>query len=70
LGGGFYSSGTANLTASVIEFNLATGGEAGSGGIDGQGIGGGVYLLGTFTIDPTAIITKNHASTSNDDQYP
>ena len=28
---------------------------------------GGVYHLGTFTVDAFTVIKKNHASTSNDD---
>jgi hypothetical protein len=36
---------------------------------DGQGIGGGVYNLGTFTFDVTTVIAHNHASTSNDDIF-
>jgi hypothetical protein len=33
----------------------------------GQGVGGGVYNLGTFVFDIATLITGNHASTSNDD---
>jgi hypothetical protein len=72
-GGGLYndSRSTISLTGATLEYNLALGGEGGSGGSDGDGIGGGVYLLGTFiSIDPTTVITKNHASTSNDDIGP
>jgi hypothetical protein len=63
LGGGFYNGGTANLAGSVIEFNLALGGEASSGSPAGQGIGGGVYTLGAFGTDAATVIKKNHAST-------
>jgi len=49
---------------------LANGGAGGAGGSDGQGVGGGVYNLGTFTSDPFTVIAANHASTSNDDIFP
>jgi hypothetical protein len=41
-------------------------------GSDGQGLGGGVYVLsgGVFNFDITDVVKKNHASTSNDDIYP
>src|SRR6516165_2213945 len=38
--------------------------------IFGQGIGGGVYNLGTFLYDLATVIARNNASTSNDDIYP
>jgi hypothetical protein len=41
-----------------------------AGGTDGQGVGGGLYSLGTFTFDISTVIAKNHASTSNDDIFP
>jgi hypothetical protein len=50
--------------------NEANGGEEGTGGTDGQGVGGGVYNLGTFTFDVFTVIKKNEASTSNDDIFP
>jgi hypothetical protein len=37
---------------------------------DGPEIGGGVYNLGTFTVDVFTVIAHNHASTSNDDIFP
>jgi hypothetical protein len=72
LGGGVYLDGTTvvNVTGSGITHNQADGGPAGSGGSDGQGIGGGVYALGMFSFDATTVITKNHASTSNDNIFP
>ena len=39
------------------------------GGSDGQGVGGGVYKLGSFSFVVTTVIKKNHASTSNDDLF-
>jgi hypothetical protein len=48
----------------------AQGVEAGTGGTDGQGVGGGVYNnLGTFS-DVFTVIEGNHASTSNDEIFP
>ena len=49
---------------------MATGGQGKGGGSNGQGIGGGVYYLGTFTYDGATVIRKNHASTSNNDIFP
>jgi hypothetical protein len=49
---------------------VADGGAAGTGGSDGQGVGGGVYNVGTFTIDVFSVIKKNHASTSNNEIFP
>jgi hypothetical protein len=70
LGGGIYAGtgDTVNLTRSSIVHNFADGGD-GEGGSDGQGVGGGVYNLGTFTVDAASIIAHNHASTSNDDTF-
>ena len=67
-GGGLYNgaSSTLTLTDATVQFNFAVGG-SGRGGSDGEGIGGGVYNLGRFAFDPTTVIKKNHASTSNDD---
>jgi hypothetical protein len=39
-------------------------------GSDGQGIGGGVYYLGTYSADTATVIKKNKASTSNDNVWP
>ena len=44
--------------------------QPGSGGSAGQGIGGGVYNLGTFSFDAATTIAENVASTSNDDIFP
>ena len=54
------------VTGSSITRNLAIGGHGYGAGSDGQGIGGGVYFLGTFTFDSATVISKNHASTSGD----
>jgi len=69
-GGGLYNgaSSTLTLTDATVQFNFAVGG-SGRGGSDGEGIGGGVYNLGFFAFDPTTVIKKNHASTSNDDIF-
>jgi hypothetical protein len=53
------------LTASSITHNLANGGMGKNGGSDGQGVGGGIYSLGTLTVNP-ATASKNKASTSHD----
>jgi hypothetical protein len=71
-GGGLYkdASSTLTLTSATVQYNFAVGGAGGSGGSDGQGIGGGVYAIGTFSFDSTTVINKNHASTSNDNIGP
>jgi hypothetical protein len=61
---------TLSLTGLTVSYNLAFGGTAKAHGGTGQGIGGGVYSLGTFSVDPTTLIVKNHASTSNDNVGP
>lgn len=58
------------LVGAIIRFNLALAGEAGAGGSDGLGIGGGVYHLGILSFDAATVIEKNHASTSNDNLAP
>jgi hypothetical protein len=70
LGGGLYNDATSTLalTGVTVEYNLALGGFGLAG--FGQGIGGGVYTLGTFSFDSTTVIKKNHASTSNDNIFP
>jgi len=35
----------------------------------GQGVGGGVYNLGTSLFEVVTVIAGNHASTSNDDGF-
>jgi len=71
-GGGLYvdSDSSTGVSGSTITRNHAVGGHGNGGGGDGQGIGGGVYYLGTFTFDNATTISKNHASTSNDDIFP
>ena len=70
LGGGVYvASGNVLAVASEITDNQAQGGSGEDGGPDGLGVGGGVYNLGTFLLDPLTVIALNHASTSHDDCY-
>ena len=76
-GGGIFVDGASPfgtpdvaLVGCTVESNEADGGAAGAGGTIGQGIGGGVYNLGTFSYDPATTIALNEASTSNDDIYP
>ncbi len=61
------ATGTPSLAVSysLITENSAVGGWADPGGSAGQGIGGGVYSLGTFS-DVVTLIINNHASTSHD----
>ena len=70
-GGGIYvdSGSSAGVSGSTITGNQAIGRSSHAGGI-GQGVGGGVYYLGTFSFDSATTISKNHASTSNDDIFP
>jgi hypothetical protein len=71
LGGGIYNDAGSTLTvsASLILLNEVRRGRGGPGGSDGQGIGGGVYNLGTFT-DVLTLIALNRASTSHDNVFP
>jgi hypothetical protein len=57
------------LNGCTVTDNHANGGDAGEGGSDGEGIGGGVYNLGSFDFDALTLIFKNHASTSDDDVF-
>jgi hypothetical protein len=57
------------VRGSCITHNRAEGGEGGPSGIDGQGIGGGVYNLGTLFLDEETDIRHNEASTSDDDVF-
>jgi hypothetical protein len=75
-GGGIFIGGslgglTPSLTVSnsSITGNHANGGSGGAGGSDGQGIGGGVYNLGTFLYDLATVIARNHASTGYDNLF-
>ncbi len=70
-GGGIYvgAGSSAGVTRSMITGNQASGGPETDGSV-GQGIGGGVYYLGTFTFDGTTVIRTNRASTSNNDIFP
>ena len=58
------------LLGCEVHLNQADGGTAGAGGSDGLGVGGGVYNLGTFAFDLMSVISRNHASDSNDDIFP
>jgi hypothetical protein len=58
------------LEGAIIRFNLALVGEAVDSGFDGTGVGGGVYYLGTYSDDSTTVITKNQATTSNNNVWP
>jgi hypothetical protein len=55
--------------SNVIIANLADGGLAGAGGSAGQGIGGGIYDLGVFSLDTLTVVVGNHASTSSDNKF-
>ncbi|MGA2706514.1 MAG: hypothetical protein ABSH35_36330 [Isosphaeraceae bacterium] len=69
LGGGLYNDAGSSLVLSsaTVKDNFALGGFGLAG--FGQGIGGGVYTLVTFSSDSSTVIKKNHASTSNDDIF-
>ena len=72
LGGGLYvDGGTVQVDHTHIVRNLAVGGAGTTGLNDGQGIGGGVYVApgGKACKDAKTRITKNEASTSNDDVF-
>jgi hypothetical protein len=57
------------VVASEISYNQALGGYGDDGGTDGLGVGGGVYNLGTFLLDPATVLRHNRASTSADDCF-
>jgi hypothetical protein len=68
-GGGVYVDASSSVG---LQTTAVTGNHANAGGgttSDGVGIGGGVYSLGSFSVDDPASIQHNHASTSNDDIY-
>src|SRR5207237_10529036 len=71
LGGGAYNDNSSSLTlkTSTVTGNHANGGDSGVVGSAGQGIGGGIYNLGSFAFDAFTVIRHNHASTSNDDVF-
>jgi hypothetical protein len=52
-----------------ITGNQATGGAAGTGGQDGQGIGGGIFINSGLVSARHTNISGNHASTSADDVF-
>jgi hypothetical protein len=55
------ASSTLSLTKSLVNLNQANG---------APGIGGGIYVLGTFTVDAGSSIVSNHASTSGNSIGP
>ena len=71
LGGGIYvaSGATATVATSKVRHNQASGGRGAEGGSDGEGIGGGVYILGDFFLDALSRIDHNDASDSDDDVF-
>src|SRR5262249_10132234 len=76
LGGGIFNGNTApgaapilTMTKSYVISNRAEGGKGGAAASDGQGVGGGVYDLGTFIFDVATRIKKNHASTHCDNIF-
>jgi hypothetical protein len=66
-------SPTLDLDGTTVAGNQADGGAAGSGGVAGLGVGGGLYnedLVGAIAqADAQSKIKGNHASTSNDDIF-
>lgn len=73
MAGGVYVVGitTASIDETLISLNAALGGSSGTGGASGQGSGGGIYLdAGAgVTLDPSAKVIFNFASTSDDDIF-
>jgi hypothetical protein len=57
------------VSASTITHNTADGGPKGSGGTDGQGVGGATYDLGTLLLYVLSLVKQNKASTSNDNIF-
>ena len=73
-GGGIYNTGTLFVTNTTFQFNFAAGGDGGAGGNGGSGsfpgipgaggkganaFGGGIYNLGTVTINNSSFVTNN-----------
>ena len=71
LGGGVYvgTGATVTIATGVITANQAIGGQ-GHHAPAGQGIGGGVYNLGSFSQVALTLILGNHASINNDNIFP
>ncbi len=63
LGGGAYNDATSSLalTTSWVTQNQANG---------TPGIGGGIYTIGTFSVNSFTVIEDNHASTSGNNIGP
>ncbi len=54
----------------MITGNFALGGQAGAGGSDGQGLGGGLYVATGPSVDhKKSLVILNFASTSNDNIF-
>lgn len=72
-GGLFASAGAVLVTDSLITLNFALGGEGGDGtttdGSDGQGLGGGVAIVGGSVSLHSSTVKHNHASTASNDVY-
>src|SRR5579884_138755 len=64
VGSGSASSGPTSAQAQPSPASIAAGGAE-----DGQGVGGGVYNLGTFDLDAASFVVGNLASASNDNVY-
>jgi len=75
-GGGIYNLGTVSVTNCIFQFNFAAGGDGGAGGVGGIGsfpgvagdggrgaaaFGGGIYNLGTLTVNNSTFLTNNAA---------
>ncbi len=74
LGGGLAvtAGSSATVDDTTIEANYAYGGAAGTGlgGTPGQGTSGGVYDVGTVTLDMASVVANNHATTGNNNMFP
>lgn len=66
-GGSGYGGGAFNDETSRLA--LWSGTVTGNHANGDAGVGGGVYNRGTFTLDTLAVVTGNHASTSDDDVF-
>jgi hypothetical protein len=65
-GGGLYvNGGSVTIASSTIASNQGTGGPGGNYGVDGDGIGGGLYNRGTLTVS-TSTLSGNTDGIFND----
>jgi uncharacterized protein (TIGR03118 family) len=71
--GGTYEDARSVLTftGATVTHDRAIGGDPATGGSDGRGIGGGLYLApgAVARADLLTVIRRNHASTSDDDVF-